>query len=51
MELSPLSRNALMAFAINLYNALTIHALVVHGPQQYNSPTGRAGFFQRVRAS
>jgi hypothetical protein len=38
-----------MAFAINLYNALVIHALVVHGPQQYNSSTGRIGFFQKVR--
>jgi hypothetical protein len=38
-----------MAFAINLYNALVIHALVVHGPEQYNSSTGRIGFFQKVR--
>ncbi|WIA08629.1 hypothetical protein OEZ85_008058 [Tetradesmus obliquus] len=48
VDLSPLSRESLMAFAINLYNALVIHALVVHGPQQYNSTTGRVGFFQKA---
>jgi hypothetical protein len=48
VDLSPLSRESLMAFAINLYNALVIHALVVHGPEQYNSSTGRIGFFQKV---
>eukprot|EP00882_Tetradesmus_deserticola_P006685 GHRQ01007038.1.p1 GENE.GHRQ01007038.1~~GHRQ01007038.1.p1 ORF type:complete len:211 (+),score=102.29 GHRQ01007038.1:108-740(+) len=37
-----------MAFAINLYNALVIHALVVHGPEQYNSTLGRTGFFQKA---
>jgi hypothetical protein len=49
VDLSPLSRESLMAFAINMYNALVIHALVVHGPEQYNSPTGRIGFFQKVQ--
>ncbi|KAF6263701.1 hypothetical protein COO60DRAFT_1635064 [Scenedesmus sp. NREL 46B-D3] len=48
VDLTPLSRESLMAFAINLYNALVIHALVVHGPGQYNSSTGRIGFFQKA---
>lgn len=38
-----------MCFAINLYNALVIHALVVHGPEQYKSTLGRLGFFSKVR--
>lgn len=37
-----------MCFAINLYNALVIHTLVVHGPKQYNSTLGRLSFFQKV---
>eukprot|EP00775_Hariotina_reticulata_P010520 gene10520-10680_t len=48
VDLSPLSREALMSFAINLYNALVIHALAVHGTQEFSSSTGRIGFFQKA---
>eukprot|EP00878_Enallax_costatus_P009243 GHUV01009661.1.p1 GENE.GHUV01009661.1~~GHUV01009661.1.p1 ORF type:complete len:515 (+),score=139.91 GHUV01009661.1:157-1701(+) len=48
VSLSGMSREALMCFAINLYNALVIHALVVHGPEQYKSTTGRLGFFSKA---
>jgi len=37
-----------MSFAINLYNALVIHTLVVHGTKEFSSSTGRIGFFQKV---
>lgn len=49
VDLSPLSREALMCFAINLYNTLCIHTLVVHGPDKYNSSVGRVEFFRKVR--
>ncbi|KAF8072648.1 Glutaredoxin [Scenedesmus sp. PABB004] len=49
VDLAPLSRAELMCFAINTYNALVVHALVVHGAQQYASAAGRLGFFQKVR--
>jgi hypothetical protein len=48
VDLSPLSRDALSAFAINTYNALIIHALVVHGTAKYATTIGRAQFFQKV---
>lgn len=40
-----------MCFAINLYNTLCIHTLVVHGPDKYNSSVGRVEFFRKVRAA
>jgi hypothetical protein len=40
-----------MAFAINTYNALVIHALVVHGVKFMESATGRLNFFQKVRVT
>jgi hypothetical protein len=48
VDLSPLSREALMCFAINLYNTLCIHTLVVHGPDRYNESVGRLQFFRKV---
>lgn len=49
VDLSPLSREALTAFAINTYNALIIHTLVVHGTERYKSAAGRLSFFSKVR--
>jgi hypothetical protein len=40
-----------MCFAINLYNTLCIHTLVVHGPERYNDNMGRLEFFRKVRGS
>jgi hypothetical protein len=48
VSLSGLSRDALLAFGINLYNALCIHALIVHGTQRYESFCGRIAFFRKV---
>jgi hypothetical protein len=48
VDLGPLSREALMCFAINLYNTLCIHTLVVHGPERYNDNVGRMQFFRKV---
>ncbi|GLC71620.1 hypothetical protein PLESTF_001142000 [Pleodorina starrii] len=47
VDLSPLSREELMAFAINLYNALIIHALVALGLTRMTS-TQRATFYSRT---
>jgi hypothetical protein len=46
-----LSREALMCFAINLYNTLVLHTLVVHGPDKYNDSVGRLQFFRKVRGA
>ncbi|KAI8470738.1 MAG: glutaredoxin-like protein [Monoraphidium minutum] len=51
VDLSPLSHDALSAFAINAYNALVVHALVTHGSERYRSTVGRAQFFQKARAA
>lgn len=48
VDLSSLSREQLMCLAINLYNALTIHTLVVHGPDKYKSLWRRLQFFSKV---
>lgn len=48
VDLSPLGRDELVAFALNAYNALIIHALVVHGPDKYSSPVSRKAFFAKV---
>jgi len=37
-----------MCFAINLYNALCIHTLVVFGPDKYNNSVSRLEFFRKV---
>lgn len=50
VDLSPLGCDALSAFAINLYNALVIHALVVHGTERYKTLAGRSQFFTKARA-
>jgi len=51
VDLTSLSRPALMAFAINTYNALIIHTLVVHGTERYKTSTGRLTFFSKVRVT
>lgn len=48
VTLGPLSREALIAFTTNTYNALIIHTLVVHGTAQYKSSTGRVSFFNKA---
>ncbi|GIL75698.1 hypothetical protein Vretimale_15254 [Volvox reticuliferus] len=47
VDLSPLSREELMSFAINLYNALIIHALVALNLTRM-SAAQRASFFSRT---
>ncbi|GLI62777.1 hypothetical protein VaNZ11_005523 [Volvox africanus] len=47
VDLSPLSREELMSFAINLYNALIIHALVALN-LTHMSAAQRASFFSRT---
>jgi hypothetical protein len=48
VDLEGLSREELMAFTLNTYNALVIHALVVQGTAQMGSLLGRARFFTQV---
>jgi hypothetical protein len=46
--LDKLDRNSLAALAINLYNALVVHALAVYGPRRaLGSAAARLAFFQR----
>lgn len=45
VDLQGLSREDLMAFAINLYNSLIVHAIVVLGPP--DSFAKRATFFSK----
>jgi hypothetical protein len=47
VDLGPLTRDELTAFAINLYNALIIHSLVAHGTARYESAAGRLSFFTK----
>ncbi len=37
-----------MSMFINLYNALVIHALVVHGTEAHSSTLGRLSFFSKA---
>lgn len=49
VDLSGLSREQLMALAINVYNAMLIHALVIHGTEHHKTAAGRLSFFTQVR--
>jgi len=45
VDLSPLTRDELLAFGINLYNALIVHAIVLVGAPK--STLERASFFSK----
>lgn len=48
VDLTPLTREELMAMFINLYNAAIIHGLVVYGTQQLDTLSARGAFFTKL---